>query len=335
MTQGHDNSGAPWGSAIDMAGKVRNRRPGHAVLERGFLSLLSMAGLAGTLILINPASAQTGEDPPICADRPGEAPEMVIIPAGRFLMGSPEDEPQRDDDEGPRRWVTVQPFALARCEVTVADFRRFVAETGYETDAEREGGCAGLISGEVVEDASISWRSPGWPQREQHPVTCISWNDAQAYLAWLSVRTGQQYRLPSEAEWEYAARAGSTTRFHTGDCITTDQANFDGNFPAEDCPEGQYREETIEVGSFAPNDFGLYDMHGNVWEWVADCWNDSYERAPDDGSAWRTGDCGRAVLRGGSWSLNGRFLRSAARSGLTRAFRGYFTGFRPARSVAL
>jgi len=238
-------------------------------------------------------------------------PEMVVLEGGTFLMGSPPDEPQRDSDEGPQRVVNIPSFAIAKHEVTFEEYDLFAQATGRPLPDDE-----------------------GWG-RGRRPVINVSWNDAMAYLEWLSAQTGRRYRLPSEAEWEYAARAGSTTRFHTGDCITTDQANFDGNFPPAGCPEGEYREQTIEVGRFEPNGFGLYDMHGNVWECVADCWNDSYEGAPDDGSAWRTGNCGRAVLRGGSWFNYGQILRSAYRYGYSRAYRNFDTGFRPARSVAL
>jgi len=161
----------------------------------------------------------------------------------------------------------------------------------------------------------------------------VSWNDAQEFVTWLSDRSGLDYRLPSESEWEYATRAGTMGRFNTGDCITTDQANFNGLAPAQDCPGGIDRAETSPVASFAPNAFGLYDTHGNVWEWVQDCWNESYTGAPSDGSAWMMGDCSRAVIRGGSWFSVGEFLRSAFRDGNTRSTRFFFSGFRVARSV--
>lgn len=151
--------------------------------------------------------------------------------------------------------------------------------------------------------------------------------------------SGHTYRLPSESEWEYATRAGTTSRFNTGDCITTDQANFMGTSPAQDCPAGIYRQQTLPVGSFAANAFGLYDTHGNVWELVEDCWNDNYNEAPTDGSAWMSGDCSRAVTRGGSWAYFGDGLRLSFRNWIWRvtspspSYRTYFTGFRVARSV--
>ena len=243
-----------------------------------------------------------------CAD----CPTMVQIPAGTFVQGSPPDEPERDSDEGPQRTVNLPAFAMGQTEVTFDQWDACVAD----------GGCS---------------RNPsdfGWG-RGDRPVVDVSWNDAQEYVTWLSNRTAEDYRLPSESEWEYATRAGTTGRFNTGDCITTDQANFRGDFPAQGCPTGIYRQQTLPVASFAPNAFGLYDTHGNVWEWVQDCWNGSYTGAPTDGSAWMTGDCSRAVLRGGAWGNSGRDLRSANRVRYARGGRSDSVGFRVARSVSL
>ena len=226
-------------------------------------------------------------------------------------MGSPSNEPQRRDSEGAQRQVSVPAFALGKYEVTFAEWDSCVADSGC-THRDRD---------------------KGWGRAER-PVIGVSWNHAQEYVQWLSLRTGETYRLPSEAEWEYAARAGTTTRFNTGNCITTSQANFKGKSPAQDCPRGEFRERTEPVGSFAPNAFGLHDMHGNVFEWVQDCWNANYNGAPSDGSAWMQGDCRRAVLRGGSWFIGGGGLRSAARIG--PAHRGVgddISGFRVARSL--
>jgi len=163
----------------------------------------------------------------------------------------------------------------------------------------------------------------------------VNWFDAQQYVTWLSNKTGRTYRLPSESEWEYANRAGTTGRFNTGDCITTDQANFRGFNPATGCPMGIFRLETLPVGSFVANDFGLYDVHGNVWEWLQDCGNEDYVGAPTDGSAWMTGDCSLAVARGSSWGSLGQDVRSASRNSNSRGNRGVISGFRVARSVDL
>ena len=273
--------------------------------ETGQASQALLTALQGTTRWPAPQPGDVFQDCPSC-------PEMVMIPAGEFRMGSPSNEPQRDSDEGPQRNVTISEFALAKTEVTFAQWAACVAA----------GGCR-----HRPDDG-------GWG-RGNRPVINVSWNDAQEYVRWLSRETGQSYRLPSEAEWEYAARAGTTTRFHTGHCITTDQANFDGDHPASGCPRGQDRSRTVPVGSFAPNAFGLHDMHGNVWEWVQDCWNGSYRGAPSNGSAWMSGDCGRAVLRGGARNNHGQYLRSANRHRTARGTRFHTIGFRVARSVTL
>ena len=155
----------------------------------------------------------------------------------------------------------------------------------------------------------------------------VSWDDAQAYVEWLSAQTGAEYRLPSEAEWEYAARAGTTTRYHWGDEVVSGRANCYG------CSRQLDVDRTAPVGSFAPNAFGLYDMHGNVFEWVQDCWNGSYVVAPSDGSARLRGNCGERVLRGGSWDGSPRNLRAATRLRSTTGFRGGYSGFRVARTL--
>ena len=236
-------------------------------------------------------------------------PTMVVIPGGTFTQGAPESEPDSTIRERPQRQVTVPTFAMSETEVTFDQWGACVAD----------GGCS-----HNPDDA-------GWG-RGDRPVIYVSWNDAQEYVTWLSNRTGQDYRLPSESEWEYATRAGSTGRFNTGDCITSDQANFRAIVPALGCPEGIYRQQTLPVGSFAPNAFGLYDTHGNVREWVQDCWNSNYNGAPTDGSAWMTGDCSRAVLRGGSWLYFGQYLRSANRNWEFRGSPDSVEGFRVARS---
>ena len=237
-------------------------------------------------------------------------PEMVVIPAGRFRMGSPIDEPGSEDNERPVHEVRVPRFAMGRTEVT---FDQWAV---------------------CVEDGGCDFVPPDqeWG-RGSRPVINVSWADALGYLRWLSRRTGHRYRLPTEAEWEYAARSGTTTRFHTGDCITSEQANFDGRRPAAGCPESAARRRTLPVASFPPNAFGLFDMAGNVREWTRDCWNDDYRDAPTDGSAWLAGDCSRPVLRGGSWQRTERAVRSANRTRPSGAFTDGQTGFRPARDL--
>ncbi len=243
-------------------------------------------------------------------------PEMVVVPAGEFQMGSPEREAERDVDEGPRHRVRIpRAFAVGKYEVTFEEWDACVAE----------GGCRGY---RPVDE--------GWG-RGRRPVIYVSWEDTKGYLEWLSEKTGKEYRLLTEAEWEYAARAGTEGPFHTGSTITTDRANYDGNFRyGWSRSKGRYRERTVSVGTFPANGFGLHDMHGNVWEWVEDCWHGNYSGSPSDGSAWVSGgDCRRRVLRGGSWDNGPRDLRSAARDGNSATFRFNLLGFRIARALTL
>ena len=184
-------------------------------------------------------------------------------------------------------------------------------------------------------DTAYNWRNVGFAQADNHPVVCVSWNDAQAYIAWLNQSSGQTYRLLSEAEREYAARGGTQTAFWWGDSINTAQANYAGTGPSYNgSPKGEYRQATEPVNSFSPNPFGLYNVHGNVWEWTQDCWSANYYTgAPTDGSAWTTGDCRYRVLRGGSWIGNPAVLRSAIRGRDTPDLRNVSGGLRLARTL--
>jgi formylglycine-generating enzyme required for sulfatase activity len=261
-------------------------------------------------------------------------PELVVIPAGSFLMGSPADETERMESEGPQHRVTIgHRFGLGRYPLTVGQYGKFVEATGRR----HEGGLHVWTGKDWKMDAGKSWRDPGFAQEDRHPVVGVSWRDAIAYCEWLTKETGQRYRLPSEAEWEYACRAGTETPFSFGATITTDQANYDGNYTYGAGRKGSYRERTTEVGTFPANPWGLYDLHGNVWEWVEDVWHDTYQGAPADGSAWTDGkgkESSRArVLRGGSWGGNPRFLRSARRYGDGPDLRGDDNGFRVARTL--
>lgn len=243
-----------------------------------------------------------------------DCPEMVVMPAGSFTMGSPESEAGRSDYEGPERTVTIAgPFAVGKFEVTFAEWEACVAA----------GGCT-----HKPDDSGFG--------RGRRPVIEVSWDDATQYVAWLSKTTGKTYRLLTEAEWEYAARAGTTTPFSTGGTITTDQANFRGDYTYGGSAEGAFRYETVDVGSFKPNAFGLHDMHGNVWEWMEDCWHDSYDGAPNDDSAWTTActDEGKRLLRGGSWSDTPEDIRSAYRGWLSTGHRNNDLGFRVGRTLA-
>ena len=196
-------------------------------------------------------------------------PEMVVIPGGRFRMGCVSGSRYCIDSSRPVHEVRIESFEISKYEVTFEEYDRFTNATGRER----------AFDG-------------GWG-RGRHPVIKVSWRDAVAYVEWLSARTGKRYRLPSEAEWEYAVRAGTETAYSWGNEIGRNRANCDG------CGSQWDNEQTAPVGSFSANAWGLHDMHGNVWEWVQDCWNDSYQGAPTDGSAWESGDCSRRVMRGG------------------------------------
>jgi len=238
-------------------------------------------------------------------DVPG--PEMVLIPPGRFLMGIPEAESKRegtwkaDADARPTHFVTIAaPFWLGKFPVTLGEYSAFAAETGRREEP---------------------WTHPGFVQDDRHPVVNVSHEDALAYIAWLNGKTGQAYRLPSEAEWEYAARAGTQTARYWGD---------EAGKPGEHAHFG-VSAGTCAVGQFAPNPFGLFNMLGNVWEWTADHWHDSYKGAPVDGAAWTIGgDSGRRVVRGGSWDFDLRVSRAGYRIG--DRMRTNNGGFRLART---
>ena len=294
-----------------------------------------------------PPEPAAPDPPPVDATAPGSefrdcptCPEMVVVPAGEFLMGSDRRDDESYDFERPRHRVTLDGFALGVHEVTRDEYEAFVAATGRGSGD----GCRAFDADEVGWEwrSEASWRSPGYPQAGDHPVVCVNWEDAQAYARWLSAETGEEYRLPSESEWEYAARAGTTTRRHWGDdpddgCAYANGADrtakrrFD-DWTVADCTDGVVW--TSPVGAYEPNAFGLHDALGNVWEWVEDCWHDDYDGAPRDGSAWtRGGDCGRRVLRGGSWVSLPWNLRSALRYGDVAEYRVTDFGFRVARTL--
>jgi formylglycine-generating enzyme required for sulfatase activity len=240
-------------------------------------------------------------------------PEMLVVPAGSFMMGSPPDEPQRNNSEGPQHRVTfAKPFAVGRFSVTFDEWAACVSD----------GGCSHQPPDEK------NWG------RGRRPVVNVSWDDAKGYLAWLSRKTGRDYRLLSEAEREYVTRAGTTTAFWTGTTISTTQANYNGNFTYGGGVKGDNRVMTMPVDSFAPNPWGLFQVHGNVWEWVADCWHANYDGAPTDGSVWDGGDCTFHLMRGGSWYVRPFSIRAAARLGWSSGGRHRSIGFRVARTLA-
>jgi formylglycine-generating enzyme required for sulfatase activity len=233
--------------------------------------------------------------------------DMMLIPGGTFIMGSPKKEEDSTDSERPQHKVTIEPFWLGQYQVTQAQWK-FVAKLPQ-------------VNKELNPDPSRFKGNGSTSLTNNRPVEQVSWYDAVEFCDRLSNHTKRQYRLPSEAEWEYACRAGTKTPFHFGETITTDLANYNGNYTYGQGPKGVYREETTEVGSFeVANNFGLYDMHGNVWQWCLDDWHDNYTDAPADGSAWFSSDdklsdkTGRAVLRGGSWRSSPRGCRSASRN---------------------
>ena len=272
-------------------------------------------------------------------------PQMIVVPAGHFVMGSSAAETAREampdryaEAERPVQDVEIRSFALAKVPVNRGEFARFVRDTGFSA-----AGCTQFDGAHFAKNAGADWLRPGFPQTDAHPVVCVGWNDARDYIAWLSAKTGRQYRLPSEAEWEYAARSGTITARYWGDGAPdqcrygngADQA-FARHFPqaiavTRNCSDGYVF--TAPAGSFKPNAWGLYDMLGNVWQWTADCWNGSHEGAPEDGSARLDGDCARHVLRGGSWTNDPRALRAAARVGFDAGDRTDDAGFRLARSL--
>jgi formylglycine-generating enzyme len=272
-------------------------------------------------------------------------PKMVVVAGGTFLMGSVAAETTREHvpdriaiTERPQHQVSItQSFVLGQYPVTRGEFAAFVRETGYDPS-----GCYVEKNGKVVVDEKGSWRNPGFEQTDAHPVVCVSRDDGQHYVEWLRRTTGMSYRLPSEAEWEYAARAGTATARYWGDdrngsCNYANVADLTGaealrwkmeNFQ---CRDGYVY--TSPVGSFRPNDFDLYDMLGNVQQWTGDCWNENYVGAPQDGSAWVTGNCDRPVLRGGSWHNPPSELRAARRNGYTPNYRFNVIGFRVAKTL--
>lgn len=280
-------------------------------------------------------------------DRAGSAPALLVVPTGRFLMGSPEDEEGHRNAEGPQREVVISSgFALGRNEVTVGEFREFIRASGYQTTAEREGSSSVYDenSGRMG-DGRGSWQDDyrGRRATDDLPVVHLSWDDASAYLAWLGERTGKKYRLPSEAEFEYAVRAGSVTRFPWGD---GDPPRVLGNFtgagdrsPAHRTWRKAFARYTDEhwgpapVRSFPANPLGFYDLDGNVSEWVEDCWHDTYIRAPRDSRAWVNPGCERHVVRGGSWGSDPDQIRSAFRLSALTLTRSGRVGFRVARDL--
>lgn len=291
------------------------------------------------LLLLCSFSAIAAQD---CAD----CPEMIVIPAGQFIMGAAPGEEKRENlseefrnRSEPQRRVKVNSFLAGRFEITRGEYRVFAEASGRAADA-----CFGWTASGFELEQTRSWRSPGYPQDDRHPVSCVSWEDARAYAAWLGQRTGRKYRLLTEAEWEYAARAGTTTarfwgedatnacEFANGaDVSTAARVPGAGTWPRAQCND-RYA-YTAPVGTFRPNAFGLYDMLGNVGEWTHDCWTGNYSGAPIDGRAAAAGDCSLRAVRGGSWDDAPAGLRAAYRVGSPTTVRLYSRGFRVAADM--
>lgn len=344
-------------AARRLFGRVQNvdlRGVETAVLARAVGGMFPVRPLIGQ-------ATQTGHrfrDCPTC-------PEMVVVPAGSYEMGSPISEVGRLEEEGPVHRVTIaQPFAVGVYEVTRGEFGRFVETTGYSTG----NSCGTFQNVKKSRRPGRHWRNPGFPQTDQHPVVCVSWEDAQAYVRWLSQETGQRYRLLSETEWEYVARAGTRTARYwgqgwSGQCRYAN--GWDKALMRRDASFKRYTERLLEVleskavfsdllreawvspvdcddgyawtspvGVYEANAFGLHDVLGNVWEAVQDCSNDSYVSASSDGDAWESGNCERHVSRGGSWNVDPRDLRSANRGRDVTGDRFDNIGFRVARTLS-
>jgi len=271
----------------------------------------AIATPAATTVKMPPRNFQPGQVFKDCAD----CPDMVAIPAGSFDIGSTGSNVQ---DEKPGRRVTIdQSFAMGKIEITRGQFAAFVSATGHDTDDQ----CLKLVDGKWEAFGDNDWRNPGYPQDDSHPVACVDWFDAQAYVKWLSNRTGKHYQLPTESQWEYACRAGEQNEYcgsDNPDSVAWYNQNSDRT--------------THPAGTKLANQFGLYDMNGNVVEWVQDSYHDQYKGIPDDGSAW-AGNGSKRVLRGGSWIYSWNRVRAAFRSVSAPGYRYFDSGFRVERKL--
>jgi formylglycine-generating enzyme required for sulfatase activity len=298
---------------------------------------------SGLIFIAQPvAAAQPTHGNPVTVFRDcAVCPEMVVVPGGRFERGAAPDEEAREaladafrHRSEPRHTATVPRFAVGRYEITRGQYRAFVADTGRAG-----GGCFVWTGTAVAEEPERGWPDPGYAQDDAHPAACVSWDDAVTYAAWLSRRTGKAYRLPTETEWEYVARGGTTTARFWGDDadLGCDHANGAdlataavvpgaGAWPVARCNDGHAY--TAPVGRFHANAFGLHDLLGNVAEWTQDCWNENLRGAPTDGRAWTSGDCTLRAVRGGGWDEAPAGVRAAYRVGSPAVIRVYNRGFR-------
>ena len=270
-------------------------------------------------------------------EMPGPFPNMLLIGGGSISIGCVmgwDDVPGGcRPTEFPPFTANVKTFEISQHEVTVGQFAKFVESTGYVSDAEKEGeGCVhkdvNAAGQPFVMNSALNWRSPGFEQNESYPVTCVSWHDAKSYVDWLASETKTAYRLPTETEWEYAARGGKSTAYYWGSAASHDQANYGGVGGKDEW------EFASPVGRFPANKFSVQDTSGNLWEWVQDCWHKTHDNAPADGSAW-VQNCdltGTRVRRGGAWDANVNGIRSAIRSAGAEHDRSNLYGFRVARN---
>ncbi len=326
---------SPAGGSAAASDTLRDGPHGRfrALAPGGWRSPLAVALLGGVLVVVAGGvwlMSQRGQVPPSSADgvpltlaqeqalKPKDrfkecatCPTMVVVPAGSFTMGSPDNEPGRNSDEQQVRVAIPHSFAIGEFAVTFDQWDACKAD----------GGCNDYAPADA-----------GWG-RGQRPAINVSWKDAEAYIAWLSRQTGKTYRLASEAEREFVTRAGSVTPFWWGSSIAPTQANYNATYVYQGGAKGTYRAQTVPVDSFAPNPWGLYQVHGNVWEWTDDCWNDSNSGNPGDGTARRNGDCDRRVVRGGAWFNSPGILRSASRGNYPVENRSEGFGFRVARTL--
>jgi sulfatase modifying factor 1 len=335
---------------LDALHRVLRTIPAHELriwgaAVAGFMCIaLGIIYLLGPLVpVVKPEHVSLAKNvPPEPHPRPTfkhctDCPEMVALPAGKFLMGSPVDDPDRDDVEGPlRRVVVPKPIAIGKFEITVNQFSAFVDEIGTSA-----GNLCQAIVGTndnpgnpfILGLPEASFRMPGFAVTGDHPVVCINWHDTQEYVAWLRRRTGKPYRLPTEAEWEYAARASTQTRYSFGN----DSIALCAHGRVSYLDHGNRCDHylgPISVGQLKPNRWGIFDMHGNASEWVEDCWTPDASKIPTDGSAFSPArSCLAHVVRGGSWANRPRWLRSAARREMAVEIRENDIGFRVALSL--
>lgn len=289
-----------------------------------FQSIPGRAALTGAVVLLSACSSVQNTAPGYEANADSGPSKfsgpMIAIPPGNFVMG---DDRSSQPDERPAHRVHVDAFLLSAYEVTLGQFRLFLAATGYQNHLP----CWGWEGQRLAFQEEWSWLDPGFPQSDNHPVACISWQDAQAYVQWINIqlKPKKPFRLPSEAEWEYAVRVGRYDRFPWGDEVDGTKLN------CWSCRDPY--EYTSPVGSFAANPYGLFDMSGNQWEWVEDCYSDNYNNAPAVAAATRAPECRSHVLRGGSWADNDNFLRAAYRVPYQNGYRQQSFGFRLAQDA--